>query len=62
VSENVAVTSGVVIDGGVYPLAGQPPPAQSHGWGDLSWLYSPYGYRRGGGIAVVSVPGGSNRD
>jgi hypothetical protein len=22
----------------VYPLAGEPPVAQSHGWGDLSWL------------------------
>jgi hypothetical protein len=29
---------GVVIDGVVYPLEGQPPVAVSHGWGDLSWL------------------------
>jgi hypothetical protein len=30
--------AGVVIDDTVYPLAGEPPVAQSHGWGDLSWL------------------------
>jgi hypothetical protein len=30
--------SGVVIDGNVSQLAGQPPVAQSHGWGDLSFL------------------------
>jgi hypothetical protein len=29
---------GVVIDGVVYALDGQPPMAVSHGWGDLSWL------------------------
>jgi hypothetical protein len=30
--------SGIVIDGAVYPLEGQPPIAVSHGWGDLTWL------------------------
>jgi hypothetical protein len=30
---------GVVVDGAVYPLAGEPPRAVSHGWGDLSWMY-----------------------
>lgn len=35
--------AGVVIDGDVYPLAGEPPVAVSHGWGDLTWLYRPKG-------------------
>lgn len=30
--------SGVVIDGAVYVLAGQPPVATSKGWGNMSWL------------------------
>jgi hypothetical protein len=30
--------AGVVIDGAVYPVAGEPPRAVSHGWGDMSWL------------------------
>jgi len=30
--------SGVVIDGAVYQLEGQPPVATSKGWGDMSWL------------------------
>jgi hypothetical protein len=30
---------GIPIDGAVYQLDGQPPRAQSKGWGDLSWLY-----------------------
>jgi hypothetical protein len=34
---------GVVIDGVVYPLAGEPPIAVTHGWGDLTWLYRPRG-------------------
>jgi hypothetical protein len=34
---------GVVIDGVVTPLAGEPPVAVSHGWGDLTWLYRPRG-------------------
>jgi hypothetical protein len=29
--------AGVVVDGAVYPLAGEPPIAQSRGWGDMSW-------------------------
>ncbi len=29
---------GVVIDNAVYPLAGEPPVATSHGWGNMSWL------------------------
>lgn len=29
--------SGIEIDGAVYPLAGQPPVAQTHGWGDMAW-------------------------
>jgi hypothetical protein len=33
--------AGVVIDGAVYPLAGEPPVAVTHGWGDLRWLYWP---------------------
>jgi hypothetical protein len=32
--------SGVMIDGVVYQLGGQPPLAVSHGWGNLSWLFS----------------------
>jgi hypothetical protein len=31
--------SGVVIDGAVYPVAGEPPVATSKGWGDMSWWY-----------------------
>jgi hypothetical protein len=31
--------SGVLIDGAVYPLAGQPPVATSKGWGNMSWLF-----------------------
>lgn len=31
-------TGGVVLDGAVYPLAGEPPVASSRGWGDMSWL------------------------
>jgi hypothetical protein len=30
--------SGIIIDGAVYQLAGQPPVARSHGWGNLSFL------------------------
>jgi len=44
--------SGVAIDGGVYPLAGQPPTAASKGWGNLSWVMSPF-YNRAGGLPVV---------
>jgi hypothetical protein len=33
--------AGVVIDGVPYPLAGEPPIAVTHGWGDLRWLYRP---------------------
>jgi hypothetical protein len=32
------VPSGALIDGAVYPLAGQPPAAKSHGWGYMGWL------------------------
>jgi hypothetical protein len=32
-------TDGVVIDGVVYRLSGEPQRAVSHGWGDMSWLY-----------------------
>jgi hypothetical protein len=31
--------SGVVIDGAVYALGGQPPLATSQGWGDMSWVF-----------------------
>jgi hypothetical protein len=31
--------SGVIIDGAVYQLAGQPPVATSKGWGNMSWLF-----------------------
>jgi hypothetical protein len=37
------VKAGIVIDGVVYPLAGEPPIAVTHGWGDLTWLYRPRG-------------------
>ena len=30
--------SGIVVDGAVYQLEGQPPVAQSHGWGNMTWL------------------------
>jgi hypothetical protein len=30
--------AGHVIDGVPYPLQGEPPIAQSRGWGDMSWL------------------------
>jgi hypothetical protein len=30
--------SGIVIDGAVYQLGGQPPVATSKGWGILSWV------------------------
>jgi hypothetical protein len=36
-------SGGVVIDGVVYPLQGEPPIAVSHGWGDLTWLHRPRG-------------------
>jgi hypothetical protein len=36
-------SGGVVIDGVVTPLAGEPPIAVSHGWGDLTWMYRPKG-------------------
>ena len=52
VSDNVMLPSGVLIDGGVYPLAGQPPLATSNGWGNLSWMWSAF-YQRPGGIPVV---------
>jgi hypothetical protein len=39
--------AGIVIDGAVYPLDGQPPVAASHGWGDMGWLWSPFYRLRG---------------
>jgi hypothetical protein len=39
--------SGIVVDGVAYQLAGQPPIATSHGWGDLSWWMW---HRRSGGV------------
>jgi hypothetical protein len=30
--------SGVLIDGAVYSLAGQPAAAKSRGWGNMGWL------------------------
>lgn len=30
---------GIMIDGAIYPLGGQPPLAVSHGWGDMSWTW-----------------------
>ena len=35
--------AGIVIDGVVTPLQGEPPIAVTHGWGDLTWLYRPRG-------------------
>jgi hypothetical protein len=34
---------GVVVDGVVTPLAGEPPVAVSQGWGNLTWMYRPRG-------------------
>jgi hypothetical protein len=31
--------SGVLVDGAVYPLEGEPPPARMGSWGDMSWWY-----------------------
>jgi hypothetical protein len=31
--------SGVLIDGAIYSLAGQPPAAKSRGWGYMGWLF-----------------------
>jgi len=40
----MSAPSGVVIDGAVYPLQGQPPVAVSQGWGNLSFLlFHPFG-------------------
>jgi hypothetical protein len=36
-------SGGVVIDGVVTPLAGEPPIAVLHGWGDLTLMYRPKG-------------------
>jgi len=36
--------SGIIVDGAACALQGQPPTAVSHGWGDMSWARSPYGY------------------
>ena len=33
--------AGLDVDGYIAPLQGEPPPAQTHGWGDLSWLTAP---------------------
>jgi hypothetical protein len=33
------VPEGIVIDGAVYALDGQPPVARTDGWGSLSWLW-----------------------
>lgn len=41
VTPQASVSSGVVIDGAVYQLDGQPPLAVSHGWGNLSFMYWP---------------------
>jgi hypothetical protein len=38
--------SGIIIDGAVYALDGQPPVARGRSWGDLGWLRSPF-YHRG---------------
>lgn len=42
-------SGGLVIDGAVYALEGEPPVAASHGWGDLAWLR----WRRLTGVRVV---------
>jgi hypothetical protein len=39
--------SGITVDGIIYALEGQPPAARSHGWGNVSWAYPPFGYRAG---------------
>jgi hypothetical protein len=41
--EEACASAGVVIDGVVTPLQGEPPVAVTHGWGDLTWLYRPRG-------------------
>jgi hypothetical protein len=33
--------AGIVVDGGIYRLAGEPPVGVSDGWGDMSWLSPP---------------------
>jgi len=33
-------SSGILIDGILYPLGGQPPVAHGGTWGDLGWLYA----------------------
>jgi hypothetical protein len=40
---NPGIPSGVLIDGAIYALQGQPPVAVSHGWGNLSFLYQLHG-------------------
>ena len=35
-----------------FGLDGQPPPASSRGWGDMSWRFSTF-YSRPGGLPVV---------
>jgi hypothetical protein len=47
---NGKLASGIVVDGVGYQLAGQPPVAQSHGWGDMGWLVLGASH---GGIPVV---------
>ncbi len=32
-------TMGIVVDGAVYPLDGQPPAAVTHGWGNLAFMF-----------------------
>ncbi len=44
-------SSGIVVDGVAYQLAGQPPLAQSHGWGDLGWALR----ARRAGVTQVSI-------
>jgi len=36
---NGRTPSGIMIDGVMYQLAGQPPAAVSHGWGDTAWRF-----------------------
>jgi hypothetical protein len=52
--DSPGTATGVLLDGGVYPLDGQPPTARTNGWGDLSWRLSPF-YNRTGGVPVANV-------
>lgn len=47
---NGKLASGIIVDGVGYALAGQPPIAQQHSWGDMGWLM--WARRKSGAIQV----------